>query len=125
MSAAISTGYVKSPASGAMPFAILSLYECAPLEQRHRRDRQEQPEELGHLGDVRLAEERDLVARRIEAEREVVERHVARELAELVGVAHRRQRVEIGDEDEALVARVLQLEKLRDRPEIVADVELA
>ena len=74
------------------------------LEHRHRRDRHEQPHELGHLGDVALAEERDVRVRRIEAEGEVVEGDVARELAELVRVAHGRQRVQVGDEDEALVA---------------------
>ncbi len=110
---------------GREPFRDLVLVGRRALEEPHRRDGEENPEELGDLGNVGLAKERHVRVRWIEAEREVVERDVARQLAELVGVTHGGQRVEVRDEDEALVARRLKLEKLRNRAEVIAEVDLA
>lgn len=121
MSAAISAGYVKSPASGENPPRHLVLVGHRLLQQPHRRQHREVPEQLGDLRDVRLAEER--AAGRVEAAGQEIKGHVQGELIQAGPVPHRRQRVEVRDEVERLPL-VLELDELLDRPEVVPDMDL-
>ncbi len=102
----------------------LVLVAVAPLQKPHRTQAGQVPRQFLHFGHVALAVEDRL--RRIHPARQIVERHVARACAERRAVAHRRHRMEIGDEHEHLVvALVLEVDHGLHRAEVVAPMELA
>jgi len=84
--------------------------------------REKDPRQLRDLRHVRLHEERGLVG--VEAQREVVERHVQRVTAQRLGVLHGRQRMVVDDEVERFVGLLLELDVLADGAEVVAQVQL-
>ena len=100
----------------------LVLVAVAALKQTHRRETGKIPCELLDLRHVALAVDHGL--RGVESASEIVERHVARGLAEGLSVADCRHRVEIRDEHE-IVALLLEVEHRLHRAEIVAPMQFA
>ena len=113
---------MNKPGVGRQPFGHLVFVGVAAFEQAHRRAGQQQPAQLADLGHVGLHEQRRLV--RIEPEGQQVERRVERVLPQLGRIAHRGQRVQVGDEVVRLLV-VLQVDVLADGAEVVAPVESA
>ena len=109
----------EQPVVGRVPRLELLLVRDAALEQAHRRDRRQDPGELGDLGQIALPEQDR--ARGIDAERQEVERHAACQRAPLLRIANARERVQIGDEVRGPVA-FLQRDELAQRAEVVAQV---
>jgi hypothetical protein len=100
----------------------LVLVGVAALEQAHRRERREDPGQLGHLGQVALAvEDRPL---RVQAEGQVVEHQRPHHVAAQLGVADGGHGVVVGDEDGGRVV-LLERDVLARGPEVVADVQPA
>ena len=79
------------------------------------------PHQLAHHAHVRLAEEDDLL--RVQAACQEVDRHAAHAFAELVRLRLDGQRMQVGDEDDRVVALLLKAHGGADRPEIISDMK--
>src|SRR4029077_3512193 len=105
----------------AVPELLALLLEGrGSLEPGHGGEHAEEEVELRVLLHPGLPEERG--ARGVEPDREPVEHHLERVLLERLGRRPvRRERVPVGDEEEAAV-RVLETEPVLERPVVVAEV---
>ena len=113
----------QQPVVDVVRLALLLLLVCRrPLQPADRRDRGEQPGELGVLGPVALDEQRAALG--VEAEREEARGHVARARAKQVRLVGARQRVVVDDAVDRLVL-VLQAHVVADRTELVPEVDHA
>ncbi len=90
------------------------------VELADRRDRRQQPAELGVLVDVGLAEED--AALRVEAGGDQDRGRVVQALAQLGGLVGDGDRVEVDDAVDRRVAAVLAVDVLADRADVVAEV---
>ena len=100
--------------------ALLLLVRRGALEPADRRDRREQPGQLGHLGPVALDEQRAAV--RIEAEGQQRGGHLARPRPQQDRVVLARQRVVVDDAVDRLVLG-LEADVVADRAQVVAEMD--
>ena len=111
----------EQPGVGAEPAGLLVLVGNAAFQQAHGRAAEQDPAELGHLGHVRLQEQRGPI--RIEPQGQQIERRVERVAPQLRGIADRCQGMQVGDEVEGRFGLILQVDVLADRAEVVAPME--
>ena len=99
---------------------LLLLVRRGPLQPADRRDRAQEPGELGVLGPVALDEQRAAV--RVQAQGEERGGHLEGACPQQHGIVAARQRVVV---DDAVDRLVLPLERdvVPDRPEVVAEVD--
>lgn len=99
------------------------LERGAGLQAAELHDVAEEDSDLADLGHVALTVEGGLVG--IDAAGEVVFGHLDGQLIDLGGPGDLGQGVDVGDEEEALAPSRLQIQELLDRPEVVAEVQVA
>ena len=104
-------------------FREFFLVRVAALQKAHGAARQKEPRQLGHFRNVGLNEKRGFF--RVQADREEIDRHVERRLAEALFVADGRQRVQIGNEVKRVFAFALKRDVLAVRAEIVSPVRIS
>ncbi len=116
-------GVREQPVARAQALGHLVLVRVTPLQQAHGRHAGQDPRQLGNLGNIRLPEENRPC--RVQAQRQITQRDLLSQTADLLGVAQTGQGMVICNEIEAFVAFLLKPDVLTHGAEVIAKVQFA